>query len=88
MIVDKKAPTPYCVNISSSPMENGQVELWAIDFDLGAFDNCTDQENLRFTFTDVPPENDSSYDIDLRSSAKVFTQCGQQTVPVYDIQEV
>ena len=88
MVVDKKAPTPYCVSISSSPMENGQVELWAIDFDLGAFDNCTDQEELRFTFSEVLPENDSSYDTDLRSSSQVFSTCGLQGVKVYVFDEV
>jgi hypothetical protein len=73
MVVDKKAPTPYCINISSAVMESaGTVELWAIDFDLGSFDNCSDQEALRFTFTDVAPENDSSYDPVQRSSAQTF----------------
>ena len=63
-IVDKKAPTPYCLNLSTAVMDNGEVELWAIDFDLGAFDNCTDQDNLLFTFTDVAPpaRNDEEYD--------------------------
>jgi len=41
-IADKKAPTPYCLNLSTAVMENGMVELWAIDFDAGSFDNCTD----------------------------------------------
>ncbi len=54
-ITDKKAPTPYCLNLSTALMSNGQVELWAIDFDRGSFDNCTDSENLLFTFTDVAP---------------------------------
>ena len=87
MVVDKKAPTPYCVSLSSSPMENGQVELWAIDFDLGAFDNCTAQENLRFTFSETLPEDDSNYDADLRSSAQVFSNCGLQEVKVYVFDE-
>ncbi len=63
-IVDKKAPTPYCLNLSTAVMSNGQVELWAIDFNVGSFDNCTDSENLLFTFTDVPPppRDDTEYD--------------------------
>ena len=65
-IADKKAPTPYCLNLSSAVMENGQVELWAIDFNVGSFDNCSDQSNLLFTFTDVPPPPrcDEEYDRD------------------------
>ena len=81
-VQDKKAPTPYCINLSTALMadpdgENGpleaMVELWAIDFDAGSFDNCTEYENLRFTFTDTPPEADPYYNADLNSSAHVFT---------------
>lgn len=55
MVVDKKKPTPYCVHISSGLMADGTVELWAKDFDLGSFDNCTDQEDLLFTFNQEHP---------------------------------
>jgi hypothetical protein len=55
MVVDKKAPTPYCVSLSSAVMENGEVELWAKDFDKGSFDNCTPQNNLLFTFNGEMP---------------------------------
>jgi len=73
MVVDKKAPTPYCIDISSAVMESdGTVELWAIDFNIGSFDNCTEQDDLRYTFTDVAPEDDSSYDPAQRSSAMTF----------------
>lgn len=52
MVVDKKPPTPYCVDVSTAIMQgpNKMVELWAIDFDQGAFDNCTSQDDLWFTF--------------------------------------
>jgi len=83
MVVDQKAPTPYCVSISTALMANGGVELWAIDFDLGAFDNCTAQEDLRFTFSSTAPENDSSYDAALRSSSMEFNTAGVISVDVY-----
>ena len=73
MVLDQKPPTPYCINLSTALMINGQVELWACDFDLGATDNCTAQEDLRFTFTDVAPENDPAYDPVTKCSAKLFT---------------
>lgn len=73
MVVDNIPPTPYCVNLSTALMENGQVELWACDFDLGSFDNCTEQENLRFTFSDVLPQNDPSYNPQSQCSSKIFT---------------
>ncbi len=52
-VVDKKAPTPYCVSyrIVWEPFK----ELWAIDFDKGAFDFCSPQSLLSFTFEGVPP---------------------------------
>lgn len=55
MVVDKKKPTPYCLNISSALMSNGQVELWAVDFNLGSFDNCTSKSNLLYTFNEANP---------------------------------
>jgi len=63
-IEDQKAPTPYCLNVSTAVMNNGEVELWAIDFNRGSFDNCTDIDQLNFTFTDVapPPRCDDEYD--------------------------
>lgn len=73
MVVDNIPPTPYCVNLSTALMDNGQVEIWACDFDLGAFDNCTEQENLRFTFSDVIPELDPSYSPTLKCASMIFT---------------
>jgi Dockerin type I domain/Secretion system C-terminal sorting domain len=55
MVVDKKKPTPYCLNISSALMQNGKVELWAVDFNLGSFDNCTSKSNLLYTFNEANP---------------------------------
>lgn len=48
---DSKAPTPLCVSgVTTAFMEaTGSVDIWANDFDLGSFDNCTD-----LTFTMVP----------------------------------
>jgi hypothetical protein len=54
-VVDKKSPTPYCVSLSSALCENGIVELWAVDFNKGSFDNCTPQNELFFTLNDERP---------------------------------
>ena len=64
MVVDKKPPTPYCLSLSTAlmadPDGNGplrpMVELWAIDFNVGSFDNCTPQEDLLFTFNNWAPQ--------------------------------
>lgn len=83
MVVDNKAPTPYCLELSTGYLSDEPVELWAIDFDLGAFDNCTETEDLRFTFTDTPPSNDSSYDPEVRSSSIDLAICGMETLDIY-----
>ncbi len=50
---DCKAPTPYCHStVASAVMDvSGTLSIWANDFDLGSFDNCTDQGDLRFSFS-------------------------------------
>jgi hypothetical protein len=55
MVTDKKAPTPYCVSISTAVMKNGQVEIWAKDFDKGSYDNCSTASQLLFTFKNESP---------------------------------
>jgi hypothetical protein len=72
MVVDKKAPTPYCIDLSTALMESGMVEIWACDFDLGSFDNCTADQDLRFTFTSAPPQNDPSFNDVTGCSSKIF----------------
>ena len=54
---DTKAPTPYCIGISTAFMqgETDLVEIWASDFNLGSFDNCSAKEELIFTFNEVYP---------------------------------
>lgn len=52
-VEDCKAPTPYClrtVNSAVMPI-NGTLEIWANDFDIGSFDNCTASEDLIFSFS-------------------------------------
>ena len=73
MVVDKKAPTPYCINVSSALMDDGEIELWACDFDLGSFDNCSSNGDLRFTFSDTHPDDDPSYNASSKCSARTFT---------------
>jgi len=51
-IVDAKPPTPYCIALSTSLGETGEVELWATDFDQGGLDNCTLQDQIIISFTE------------------------------------
>ena len=72
---DTKSPTPYCINLSTAYVQapNNEVELWAIDFNIGTFDNCTAAEDLRFTFSDVNPDLDPEYVSVARSSKRLFS---------------
>ncbi len=70
-IRDSKAPTPYMIDASSAVMSNGGVELWASDFNIGSFDNCSDGSQLWYTFSPTipaqlldPTEEDPWYDAD------------------------
>ncbi len=72
-VEDKKAPTPYCLNVSTALMDNGELDLWACDFDLGSFDDCTPDEDLQYTFSEVPPADDPDFNEDLQCSARTFT---------------
>ncbi len=74
-IEDKKAPTPYCVDISTALMSSGALEIWACDMDLGSFDNCTESEDLRFSFglTDIPDSANPAYDESTNCTSLVLT---------------
>lgn len=47
-----KLPTPVCLSVAAdlSPA-TGELSIWASDFDAGSFDNCTDKEDLIFSFS-------------------------------------
>ena len=53
---DTIPPVPYCLGGITTVLMNqtGQslpsVEIWASDFNIGALDNCTDSEDLVYTF--------------------------------------
>lgn len=50
---DGKKPTPYCRGtvVTAVMNSNGEIDIWASDFDLGSYDNCTPQEELLFSFS-------------------------------------
>ena len=79
-VVDNIPPTPYCVNLSTSLMIDGSIEIWACDFDRGAFDNCTAEDDIRYTFTSTPPEDDENFDSLTGCSSREFN-CDDLTNP-------
>ncbi|MFM2393458.1 MAG: hypothetical protein RLZZ546_1440 [Bacteroidota bacterium] len=52
-VKDQKKPTPYCISeITTVVMEqDGTVEIWASDFNIGSSDNCSNTANLRYSFS-------------------------------------
>ena len=50
---DGKKPTPYCLSVVASVImpSNGMLTIWAKDFDLGSYDNCTPREKLKISFS-------------------------------------
>lgn len=71
-VTDDKAPTPYCIYglaIALMPVDedgdgepdDGMVEIWASDFDLGSYDNCGTGE-VEFSFSS-----------DVNDKSRIFT---------------
>lgn len=80
---DIEAPKPFCVNVNTAiadPVEG--LELYAIDFNAGSFDDVTTNDNLRYTFSDLSPGLDPSYDLygtGIKSSVKKYYLDGQSS---------
>ncbi|MDF1697540.1 MAG: hypothetical protein P1U56_16975 [Saprospiraceae bacterium] len=74
IVKDQTSPTATCqdtITVGISPVEPSR--LWAINYISDALDNCSSSEDLRYTFSETPPEDDLSYDPDRRSSNYVLT---------------
>ncbi len=56
---DGKKPTPYCLSSITTVVmnNNGMIDIWANDFDLGSYDNCTEQNDLLFSFSQNTSDN-------------------------------
>lgn len=47
-----KAPSPVCMNgLSTNLVNEGVSVIWATDFNIGSSDNCTPQNQLKFSFS-------------------------------------
>lgn len=54
IVKDCKQPTPYCETgiVTVIMPSSGEIEIWANDFDAGSFDDCTSNQDLRFSFSE------------------------------------
>jgi hypothetical protein len=69
IVADQTPPTAVCqdsITVDLVPKEPSI--LWAIDYVPDVMDNCTSTDDIRYTFSATPPEDDPSYDPDLLSS--------------------
>jgi len=71
ILEDGYSPVPYCISdIATATMSSdGSATIWARDFNLGSADQCTEDQNLRYTFSDVPPEEDPNFSDDDKSAS-------------------
>ena len=65
VVRDCKAPTPYCVAVLIIELMpngggGGMGEIWASDFNVGSFDNCTASEDLIITASNGEDDYDNS----------------------------
>ena len=74
---DEQAPTPFCVGgISTAFMQSdGSVTVWGNEFDFGSFDNCTEEENLRFSLVINGEEPIRPNDIGFENQAGLEFHC-------------
>ncbi len=89
------APTPYLLNGIAIELSQpiGRADIWANDFDQGSFDNCSQQEDLRFRIWHIslgfnPPATVQGV-LDSLPTSIVF-DCdflGTQVVQIYVIDE-
>ena len=70
---DEKRPIPVCVANTTVIIYDNSIEIFAKYFDRGSFDEGTTSSELRFTYSDIPPEQDPDYNELKRSSSKVFS---------------
>ncbi len=84
-IEDTKKPIPYCIGgISTVIMpQGGFIDVWANDLDLASEDNCTDAEDLHFSFSADIDETSITFTCDSLDGAsqKIFT------LPIYVFDE-
>ncbi len=75
-IKDCKKPTPYCINgiVTVVMHTNGEVTIWAKDFNLGSFDNCTRSQDLKYSFSPNVNNTSITYNCDSLERQTVITK--------------
>ncbi len=72
-VVDTISPSPFCVSLTTLNTEDFSTTVVASSLQSGVFDACTDSEDLRYTFSSIPPSADPMFDENINSSTRIFT---------------
>ncbi len=71
---DEKKPVPLCIaGVTTAFMEStGTVDVWAKDFDLGSFDNCTDVDFTVVFRGESPDSSQANITFDCDDITKLY----------------
>jgi len=74
---DESAPTPFCLTglTSNLPDEDGEVLVWANEFDFGSFDNCTSTNQLLFSIVPEGQDPLQPGDVGFEDQTKYVADC-------------
>lgn len=52
-VKEAKLPSPYCITEVATVImpASGSIDIWAKDFNLDSYDNCTPKEQLKYSFS-------------------------------------
>ncbi len=64
VVKDCRAPVPFCIGgvVITLMDRNGLAQVWARDFDLKSEDNCSDSEELQFSFSNDVSDINRTFD--------------------------
>ncbi len=84
-VADTQKPSIECVESDTLSLDaNNNLVLVASELILDASDNCTSRSNLRYTFSNLPPDQDACFNAGINSSVKTETSMeGHRDVIVY-----
>ncbi len=89
MYGDEKTPTPICViGLTTVFMESDNTAaIWAKDYDLGSFDNCTAKEELKFSIVEQGVTPLHPTDEGFTDQASIFFTCDSliQSLKILDV---
>jgi len=65
-VKDCTPPTPFCLGgaITTFIDQSGTAQIWARDFDLKSEDNCSKNDELRFSFSEDPTDSNRYFNCD------------------------